>query len=49
MSRADAILIDIRIDILDHGVGDTDQTVRPRWEDGTARPHCQTVRHRQPL
>ena len=35
MSRADAIFIQNCRDILDHGVWDTDQTVRPRWEDGT--------------
>ena len=35
MSRADALFIQNCRDILDHGVWDTDQAVRPRWEDGT--------------
>ena len=35
MSRADALFIQNCRDILDHGVWDTDQNVRPRWEDGT--------------
>ena len=35
MSRADALFLQNCRDILDHGVWDTDQTVRPRWEDGT--------------
>ncbi|MGM9606834.1 MAG: thymidylate synthase [Oscillospiraceae bacterium] len=35
MSRADQIFIDNCKDILAHGVWDTDQNVRPRWEDGT--------------
>ena len=35
MSRADEIFIQNCRDILDHGVWDTDQEVRPRWEDGT--------------
>jgi thymidylate synthase len=34
MSRADQIFIDNCKDILSHGVWDTDQAVRPRWEDG---------------
>ena len=34
MSRADRIFIDTCKDILTHGVWDTDQQVRPRWEDG---------------
>ena len=34
MSRADQIFIDNCKDILSHGVWDTDQTVRPKWEDG---------------
>ena len=35
MSRADALFLQNCRDILDHGVWDTDQNVRPRWEDGT--------------
>ncbi|MBQ3548461.1 MAG: thymidylate synthase [Oscillospiraceae bacterium] len=35
MSRADEIFRQNCIDILHNGVWDTDQTVRPRWEDGT--------------
>ena len=35
MSRADEIFIQNCRDILDNGVWDTDQEVRPRWEDGT--------------
>jgi len=35
MSRADQIFIENCKDILTHGVWDTDQNVRPRWEDGT--------------
>ena len=36
MSRADQIFIDNCKDILAHGVWDTDQNVRPKWEDGTS-------------
>ncbi|MDR0951777.1 MAG: thymidylate synthase [Oscillospiraceae bacterium] len=35
MSRADDIFIDNCRDILKSGVWDTDQAVRPRWEDGS--------------
>ena len=35
MSRADQLFIQNCKDILSHGVWDTDQQVRPRWEDGT--------------
>ena len=35
MSRADEIFIQNCKDILSRGVWDTDQQVRPRWEDGT--------------
>ncbi len=35
MSRADEIFIQNCQDILQNGVWDTDQQVRPRWEDGT--------------
>ena len=35
MSRADEIFIANCREILDTGVWDTDQNVRPRWEDGT--------------
>ena len=35
MSRADELFIQNCRDILDHGVWDTDQNVRPRWEDGS--------------
>lgn len=35
MSRADTIFLENCRDILEHGVWDTDQTVRPHWEDGT--------------
>ena len=34
MSKADAIFIANCREILDHGVWDTDQPVRPRWADG---------------
>lgn len=34
MSRADSIFIENCKDILSHGVWDTDQQVRPHWEDG---------------
>lgn len=36
MSRADEIFIQNCRDILDNGVWDTEQDVRPRWEDGTS-------------
>ena len=35
MSRADEIFQQNCRDILTHGVWDTDQNVRPRWDDGT--------------
>ena len=35
MSRADELFIQNCKDILAHGVWDTDQNVRPKWEDGT--------------
>ena len=35
MSRADEIFIQNCKDILENGVWDTDQQVRPRWEDGS--------------
>ena len=35
MSRADELFIQNCKDILAHGVWDTEQEVRPRWEDGT--------------
>ena len=35
MSRADELFIQNCKEILAHGVWDTDQNVRPRWEDGT--------------
>ena len=35
MSHADELFIQNCKDILAHGVWDTDQNVRPRWEDGT--------------
>ena len=35
MSRADEIFRQNCLDILNNGVWDTDQNVRPRWEDGT--------------
>ena len=34
MSHADELFIRTCRDILDNGVWDTDQNVRPRWEDG---------------
>ena len=34
MSRADELFIENCKDILAHGVWDTDQQVRPGWEDG---------------
>ena len=35
MSYADEVFIQNIRDILEHGVRDTDQTVRPHWEDGS--------------
>ena len=35
MSLADQIFIDMCKDILENGIWDTDQQVRPRWEDGS--------------
>lgn len=35
MSQADALYRATCLDILEHGVWDTEQAVRPRWEDGT--------------
>ena len=35
MSRADELYRANCLDILEHGVWDTDQAVRPRWQDGT--------------
>ena len=35
MSRADEIFQQNCRDILENGVWDTDQNVRPQWEDGT--------------
>ena len=35
MSYADQIFIQNCQDILSQGIWDTDQQVRPRWEDGT--------------
>ena len=35
MSRADLLFIQNCRDIIENGVWDTDQAVRPRWEDGT--------------
>ena len=35
MSYADQIFMQNIREILDHGVWDTDQSVRPRWEDGS--------------
>lgn len=35
MSRADEIFIQNCKDIIENGVWDTNQEVRPRWEDGT--------------
>ncbi|HML38080.1 MAG TPA: thymidylate synthase [Bacillota bacterium] len=35
MSKADEIFIQSCRDIIENGVWDTDQEVRPRWEDGT--------------
>jgi len=42
MSRADQIFIENCRQILDHGYWDTDQDVRPHWEDGTP---AHTVKH----
>ena len=38
MSRADELFIQNCKDILAHGVWDTDQAVRPRWEDEGVPP-----------
>ena len=35
MSYADQVFMQNIQEILGHGVWDTDQNVRPRWEDGT--------------
>ena len=35
MGYADEVFIQTIKDILDHGVSDEGQEVRPRWEDGT--------------
>ena len=35
MSYADQVVIENCRDILQNGVCDTDQIVRPKWEDGT--------------
>ena len=35
MSYADQVFMQNIQEILDHGVWDTDQNVRPHWEDGT--------------
>lgn len=35
MSKADQLYMQTCRQILDHGIWDTDQEVRPRWEDGT--------------
>ena len=35
MSLADQLFIDNCKQILSHGTWDTDQAVRPRWEDGS--------------
>ena len=40
MSRADEIFQQNCRDILDHGVWDTDQAVRPRWDDGYGNFLC---------
>jgi len=42
LSRADQIFIDNCRQILDHGYWDTDQDVRPHWDDGTP---AHTVKH----
>ena len=39
MSYADEVFIRNCRDILTHGVWDTDQAVRPRWEDDGAPAH----------
>lgn len=35
MSKADEVFVAMCREVLDHGVWDTDQDVRPRWPDGT--------------
>ncbi len=35
MSYADQVFMQNIREILDHGVWDTDQNVRPHWEDGS--------------
>ena len=42
MSRADRIFVENCRQILDHGYWDTDQDVRPHWDDGTP---AHTVKH----
>ena len=49
MSYADQVFMQNIREILDHGVWDTDQNVRPHWEDGTPAHTIKKIRHRQPL
>ena len=50
MSYADEIFIKNCRDILENGYWDTDQNVRPHWEDnGAPGAHGQEVRHSEPL
>ena len=51
MSYADTLFLQTCREILEHGVWDTDQEVRPRWEDGTPAHtvKCFGVVHRYDL
>ncbi len=44
MSRADLLYRETCARILREGVWDTDQSVRPRWADGSPRPYGQVLR-----
>ena len=49
MSRADLLYRETCARILREGVWDTDQSVRPRWADGTPGPYGQVLRCGEPL
>ena len=49
MSLAGQLFIDNCKQILSQGTWDTDQVVRPRWEDGTPAHTIKMLRHREPL
>ena len=49
MSYADEIFQQNCRDILQNGIWDTDQQVRPRWDDGAPAHTIKKIRHCQPL